>query len=88
MTLGSSCILTTDAGGNSLITHNTNAEGIDEPGKKKKYAHTTSDPSKIYLKAYTRIDKIPLFQKLTDYMFLRMTYSRNKNSTTTGSRYR
>lgn len=30
--LDSSCILATLEGGNSLITHNTNAEGTDEPG--------------------------------------------------------
>lgn len=29
----SSCTFTTDDGGNSLITHNINAEGTDEPGK-------------------------------------------------------
>lgn len=33
MTAESSCTFTTDDGGNSLITHNINAEGTEEPGK-------------------------------------------------------
>lgn len=41
--LDSSCMLEASAGGNSLVTHRTNAEGIDEPG----YTVWSSDLEKL-----------------------------------------
>lgn len=47
--LDSSCMLSDSAGGNSLITHSTTAEGIDEPGKRVHFRFTKQNHSRKQL---------------------------------------